>query len=131
MKLQEIQPSDTRSQSVAAREKPGSERTVDDIIAKMSRGASTEDRKIRQSLEQSNAKPSRVLPKREIGTTVFLYTGCKKQRIDRYHSETPDTSKYDISIVTVGSLNRLFALPTFISRWDGPIVLVFYLKKSR
>lgn len=43
--------------------------------------------------------------------------------------------------MTVGSLNRLFALPTFIGRWDGwmfdsylihsPIILVFYLKEEQ
>ena len=33
--------------------------------------------------------------------------------------EEQDTSRFDITVVTVGSLNRFFILPIYASRWNG------------
>ena len=32
---------------------------------------------------------------------------------------TPDESRYNITLVTVGSRNRLFVMPIFVRRWNG------------
>lgn len=37
----------------------------------------------------------------------------------------PDEDHFNISVVTVGSSNRFFALPMFAGRWDGYFYLCF------
>lgn len=70
------------------------------------------------------------LQEREKGTSIYLYSKCKLEgeRPKTYRSclcvfewvgEKQDVSHFDISVVSVGSLNRLFVLPIFASRWNG------------
>ena len=67
---------------------------------------------------------------REKGMSLYLYDTCETRHIisksfcTRLHvilhvAETPNTSTFDITVVTVGSFNRLFVLPIFAKRWDG------------
>ena len=64
-----------------------------------------------------------------------------KNEIEWKIEEQPDHSHFDITVVTVGSLNRLFILPIFASRWNGylnsisfisrPIVFSIHLQENQ
>lgn len=66
----------------------------------------------------------------EVGTLIYKYEDCNSYHaIPKNHcavlclyssiAEPVDDSHYNITVVTVGSFNRLFEYSIFASRWNG------------
>ncbi|KAM7454642.1 hypothetical protein BLSTO_04599 [Blastocystis sp. subtype 1] len=85
-------------------------------------------------LERSVVKGKQTLSKyqqREVGSVISLYeNGRFLKEIKKEDTVAIDSSRVDISLIAIGSLNRVFVASIFSTRWDGPIVFVFYLKKE-
>lgn len=106
--------------------------SLEELIEKMS-GRSIPADSIMQVQEITKAPSKKEkIPPRERGMSLYLYDTCETHHIiSKSFSETPNTSTFDITVVTVGSFNRLFILPIFASRWDGPIVFVIHLLEEQ
>ena len=99
------------------------------------------------------SRRTKSIPRKEweVGTLIYKYDDCNSYHaIPKYHcavlclsspvAEPVDDSHYNITVVTVGSFNRLFEYSIFASRWNGhfliyfvtpsPIVFVTYLKEE-
>lgn len=101
--------------------------TVSDITTSLSLAP------VRSTKKANNRLPNSFFPvsAREEGVKIYRYVGCKLDKeISKADFVTPDESRYNITLVTVGSRNRLFVMPIFVRRWNGPVVFTIYLKEE-
>ncbi|KAK8796649.1 hypothetical protein WA588_000777, partial [Blastocystis sp. NMH] len=67
----------------------------------------------------------------EDGTSLYLYQNCQMaDDVPRDEVEPFDESRFDVTLVTTGSMVRSIVMPIVASRWNGPIVFVMYLKEE-